>query len=393
MLNFMSLREVRILHCSDLHIGAEFSSLGELGVQRKRELIYALEEIVRRCKSEKIEFLLIAGDLFDCIHIETQVINEVMSLFETIPETIIAISPGNHDPYCADSYYFTRKWPDNTVIFKGETEYILFEEKRVCLWGAGFRQTYHPNSLLDNNVEFPNGDWIHICVMHAELVNGNVISSYNPVTKAQIRNMTFDYLALGHIHKRSSINKESHTYFSYCGAPEGHGFDEIGDLGIYEGSISKGNCNLNFHKISRRCYCEENICLDFAENSYLSGLSIFDFVKDKLTTKYPESYKENIYRIILEGEVPEHYIIDSNDLSSRLNEWGFYSEVADRTTILIDYESLAGEQTLKGIFVGKMLEIIKDAKNTNDIESELTAKNALRSGIMAFESEVIIRDN
>ena len=98
----MHSNEIKILHCADLHLGAEFSSLGNKASQRKREGFQVFEDIVSLCKEESVEFLLIAGDLFDHLHIDSQIITEVIDQFAGIPDTVVAIAPGNHDPLSID---------------------------------------------------------------------------------------------------------------------------------------------------------------------------------------------------------------------------------------------------------------------------------------------------
>ena len=52
---------MRLLHVADLHAGKRLYDR----ISRKEDLFYALEQIKRICKEEKVEVLLIAGDVFD----------------------------------------------------------------------------------------------------------------------------------------------------------------------------------------------------------------------------------------------------------------------------------------------------------------------------------------
>jgi exonuclease SbcD len=51
---------LRILHISDLHAGKTLNR-----VSRNEDLAYALEQVSDVCLSEKVDVLLIAGDIFD----------------------------------------------------------------------------------------------------------------------------------------------------------------------------------------------------------------------------------------------------------------------------------------------------------------------------------------
>jgi exonuclease SbcD len=51
---------LRLLHISDLHAGKTLNK-----VSRNEDLAYALEQVSDICLSEKVDVLLIAGDIFD----------------------------------------------------------------------------------------------------------------------------------------------------------------------------------------------------------------------------------------------------------------------------------------------------------------------------------------
>ena len=62
---------VKILHCADLHIGAELSFLKNNAASRQAEILNTLKKITRICSGQGIELLIIAGDLFDSNHTGT----------------------------------------------------------------------------------------------------------------------------------------------------------------------------------------------------------------------------------------------------------------------------------------------------------------------------------
>ena len=52
-------------------------------------------------------------------------------------------------------------------------------------------------------------------------------SGYGPISPGDIAASRLDYLALGHIHQASGLQREGSTYWAYPGCPEGRGFDEL----------------------------------------------------------------------------------------------------------------------------------------------------------------------
>ena len=385
----MRPNEVKILHCADLHLGAEFSTLGEKGAQRKREVFQALEKIVSICDDEGVEFLLIAGDLFDHLHIDPQMVSEVMAQFVRIPDTIVAIAPGNHDPFSIDSCYSTQKWPENVVIFSNERSCILFEDKNVCLWGDGFHSTYHPDSFFSLVPGGIDEERIHLCCIHGDVVPQGQNSLYNPILREQIRQSGFDYVALGHVHKRTTIQKEGKTAFAYSGSPEGHGFDEPGEQGIYIGTVSKNRHSLQFRKICRRSYHEVPVSITGA----LTHSDIAALLLEELEKRFGEEIREHLYKIVLKGEIPGSFLIDLEVLAQRIASHCFYAKIENQTALAVDYESLAREQTLKGIFVRNMLDCLVEVDGMKDESRLRIAQNALQAGLRAFDCEVVTLEN
>ena len=62
---------------------------------------------------------------------------------------------------------------------------------------------------------------INIMVIHGELVQGNGLSHYNPISEGDIYNSGLDHLALGHVYKYSGIQRTGKTYWSHPGCAEG----------------------------------------------------------------------------------------------------------------------------------------------------------------------------
>jgi DNA repair exonuclease SbcCD nuclease subunit len=385
----MSFNEVKILHCADLHLGVEFATLGDKAGQRKRENFLAFERIISVCKEEKVDFLLIAGDLFDHLHIDSQLVTEVMGLITKIPETVVAIAPGNHDPFSIDSCYYTRTWPENVRLFPNELSYYTFEEKNICLWGAGFESTYHPEPFLAVDPEALDDNRINICLVHGDLIPQGQGSLYNPLSKELIRQSRFDYIALGHVHKRTAVAREGKTWYAYPGPPEGHGFDEPGEQGVYLGSISKGAHSLKFRRICNRCYYEIPVLIsDIRINQEIASRVI-----QTLKERFAEEAKDHLYKILLKGEVPGGMTIDPDYIAQKIASECFFSKIENHTTIALDYDILSKEQTLKGIFVRKMREEIAAAASKNNDAAVLLAQSALQTGLKAFEGEVIFDED
>ncbi len=376
------MKEVKILHTADLHLGA-----ARTGVKGgKAEIENTFLKIIRLCDAESVDFLLIAGDLFDAPFVPSDDASKIISMLEQIPKTTIAIAPGNHDFLVPGSVYLKYKFPKNVFVFDSSAQYFDFPEKNVRLWGAAFSNRFENAPLLNIDKSNVNDDTIQLCVLHGDLVSESSASVYNPITLSSIEKSGFDYIALGHIHKRLAIQKAGKTHFAYSGCPDGMGFDEIGSRGVYLGTVSKENCNLKYTEMSSRKYIEESFDVSDCKNSFDAEALILDNIK----AAYGEDYDKNLYRITLLGTVSIDWAVNSARLSTLLAESLYYVEVFDQTeTDIADLSLYTSESSLRGIFVKKMLEKIENASP----EEQTTFKNALKIGLRSFRKEVLLNDN
>jgi len=353
------MEEVKIIHTGDLHIGSSRSDV----INGKAEIINTFFRIVKLCETERVDFLLISGDLFETPFAETDTVTEIIDAIEKIPETIVAISPGNHDCACAGSVYSVADFPKNVIIFNTLDDYFLFPQKNVCLFGAAFKSNFESDSML-KRPETLNPDFINICVLHGDIVSSAAESKYNPITASQIANCGFDYLALGHIHKRTEILKIGATFFSYCGCPDGRGFDEYGSRGLYLGTVTKGHCNLQYVEMSSRKYVFDSVDISDCETS----LSITSKILSYLQESYAPDYEKNLYRISLNGILPASFVPNIDQIQSTIDHQLTYIQITDRTeTDLTDIATIAKENSLRGLFVQKMLQMILELFSYNHL--------------------------
>ncbi len=367
---------VKLLHCADLHLGSSLKGLKTLAKSRSAELGTAFLKIVSLCREENINLLLIAGDLFDAPGENKELAAFVRDGLASIPETTVAIAPGNHDPFTPDSPYSLEGfWPENVHIFK-EPEAVILEHLGVRLIGAGFTSMYERTPLL--KVAAPEDGYINIGVLHGMAVSKGQASDYNPVYESYIAASGLDYLALGHVHMRTNPPaRAGRTSYAYCGCPEGRGFDELGALGVYIGSVAKGHCDLAFRAVcSRMCLAEE------IDITGVSPLRLPEFILSRLDEKHGADFARHLYKITLTGSLPESENINLELLRSRLQNELYFVKLRNKTELII--EGGDESQSLKGIFIRRMESAAAD---------ETLRKAALNLGVRAFSGEVFFDED
>lgn len=334
---------MKFVHLADLHLDAKFDSLSSIdGLPQKRRLEQrkALKDVVEYIKENDIKLFLISGDLYEQNYIRKSSIEYVNKLFEEIPDTQIFIAPGNHDPYIKNSFYSTYIWSKNVHIFNENIEKIDFED--VHIYGFGFTDFYCKQSEIEE-IQVEEPDDINILITHGSLDGGSDdLREYNPLRQSKLKQLDFDYIALGHIHK-PYYNEEKNQKIFYPGSTISLGFDELGEHGILVGDIKKDELKVKFMTIDPRQYEEKEI--DITE------MTSSEEVLEKLQNLVLNN--ENLYKIILVGK---RYFTLNIDEIKKLNSRENIVKIKDKTKVGIDIERIAEENNVRGIFVRNMLE-------------------------------------
>jgi DNA repair protein SbcD/Mre11 len=383
------MHTVKILHCGDLHFDTPFSELpGTEAAKRKEDLRETFGEIIRVVKEEEVELLLISGDLFDNSSVMKNTIDYIVKKLREIPEVHVFIAPGNHDPYHYKSFYKIIQWPENVHVFSDKLGKIELENKNICIYGIGFSKVHEKECLIKDFV-VEEESFINLMVLHGDVVGKGQGSDYNPVTEEDIERTGLDYLALGHRHSYSGINKCRQTSWAYSGNPEGRGFDELGSKGVIVGHIGKGHVNICYKEVCKRKYVNCAVDITGADtyediiikiNEKLGMHSNTDSLGEKIDEK-----RRNLYGITLEGEISEEFVLNTAVIEDKLEDEFYYVKIRDNTSLKLDYEALSREYSLKGIFVRKMLDKLAAAGDNEKRRLEA----ALKLGVMALEEKEV----
>ena len=214
---------MKFVHIADVHFDMPFTTLDTKGLAQNRRIEQrnAFRKVINYIKENSIENLFICGDLYEHQYIRQSTIEYINKQFESIPDTKIYIIPGNHDPYIKNSYYANFKFSKNVKIFTSKIEKI--EEGNINIYGYGFEDFYMQNKE-NEKLKIQNMNKINILLTHGDLDGTeNKQTQYNPISKRFINSLGFDYVALGHIHKREWSDK-----IVYPGSLISLGFDEPG---------------------------------------------------------------------------------------------------------------------------------------------------------------------
>lgn len=344
---------MKFIHIADMHFDSPFTVLntrGNLGEKRRLEQREAFRKIIQYIKENEIEYLFISGDLYEHQYIRETTIEYINSLFKEIPNTKIYITPGNHDPNIPNSMYQKFPWNQNVKIFGNSVEIV--ENEVVDIYGFGFNDFYCKNSEIED-IQIKNRNKINILITHGALDGGSRTNlEYNPLNRNSLKNLGFDYIALGHIHKPDYAS-ELNQKIVYPGSTIGLGFDELGQHGVILGNLTKENLSLTFLPIDDKEFKEE----------FLDVTDILS--KEDLIERINHLPIQNsiFYKIVLIGK--RNFEINVYDLYEFI-QYENIIKIKNQTEINIDIEKLSKEINLKGIFLKNILD---------DIEKGILEKN------------------
>ncbi len=103
---------VRFLHAADLHLGLRITRFEDSACNRIGEARFeAIEQLRVKAVEHAVDFVLIAGDLFDDHTVSKSVAERTFTLFEgkAMPCPVFII-PGNHDPLTPGGVWDREPW-------------------------------------------------------------------------------------------------------------------------------------------------------------------------------------------------------------------------------------------------------------------------------------------
>lgn len=338
---------MKFVHMADMHLDSPFVVLAgneTMAIQRRIEQRNAMREIVEYIQKNDIPYFFIAGDLYEQDYINKSTIEYINTLFASIPSTLIFITPGNHDPYINNSFYKNFKWADNVHIFTEKLECI--ETEKADIYGYGFDGFYMENKY--NNITIKNPEKINILITHGSLDASEALENqYNSIKSTDLKNMGFDYIALGHIHKKSYNDYEKQNIV-YPGSTVSIGFDELGERGIITGEIKKGEINIQFYPIKTKTFEEKEVNITEV-NSREDLIQILNELNLS---------SESYYKIILTGT--KNFNINKYEILNLIQNKQIL-KIKDSTKDKYNIEEIAMQANLTGLFAKNILNKMKNA--------------------------------
>ena len=290
---------MKIIHTGDLHLKKLYKGKLPLEVSNKllEDAWRALFEVFEFSNEVEADIILIAGDLFEKEYFNLRDLNRFLDLVRNVKAKIF-IAFGNHDYLSEDNLFLKVDLPENLYIFKNNLDYFELSELKTRIYGISYNSYAFNRNFGDLDLD---EEFINIGLFHSDLKD----ERYLPLSKDFLQK--FNYVALGHIHKRGKVY--DNTYYSGSLIPLS--FKDEGKRGIIY--LDDEKKSFEFKNFSKR----EFINLEINLNKEMTFADILGFIQENI-------YQDNLYRIRLRGETKHPEDLE-NFLRENLN--AFYFEI------------------------------------------------------------------
>lgn len=237
---------VTFVHAADFHLGSPIKAVGRASRQRSealREAGYtAVERIFDVAIEESVDFVIVAGDIYDEESRSVRANEFVAEQFARLAEADIRayVTYGNHDPVGSAPTYVDL--PDNVHEFgHDEPEEVLHPDADAPdarIWGQSYRNRRESRKMYDRFTP-ADGSIPNIGVLHSGLNPQS--NRYVPCSRRDLASKDdIHYWALGHIHG-CRVHTDAQPIV-YPGIPQGRKITEPGFGGCMLVELEPDDC-------------------------------------------------------------------------------------------------------------------------------------------------------
>jgi phosphoesterase len=262
---------MKFLHIADVHLDSPFLGLSflpsELFGQIKNAIQLSFEKAVNFAIDHDVDLVLLAGDTFDSIHPTPQskifFANQIKRLVDRQIQVVMVL--GNHDYSQIDDLLLNESPYFKIIGSNEQIEQVDFMTKSQYKYRVvGF--SYQHNHITEDIIAKypPKSTSIYtIGLAHAGMKQSSVDqNNYAPFTLNEVKDLNYDYFALGHIHLRQVLSQE--PWIVYSGNLQGRHVNEKDAKGFYFGQVDEQsqNTQLQFIDVSPIVWQTVDLILD-----------------------------------------------------------------------------------------------------------------------------------
>ena len=382
---------LKIIHTSDLHIGAKFGTFGEKAEAQRKAILNALAKIVDMAIERSAHIVLISGDLFDSNFPSRVSVDFVKSQLKRLNDAKIhaAILPGTHDCLSQDSIYkrerFGAEMPFVFVFDDASVMQKEFTDINLTLFAkpnTTNKSTESPTAFLESVVKSASTKY-KVAMAHGSVqIEGKAAADDMPITLREISSSGVQYLALGHWHGCQEFSFGS-TIAWYAGSPEITYQEGKGGLGqgyavLVE--IDDGAVKAEPARVSEKELKEIDIDMQIYENM------------DNVYHEIEKSAGSNvILRVNIFGFSDAVGLIDAEKMEEDFRDKFFSISVKDDTTLKIG--EITGQNYPEELVIGQFVRIMRaKIDGETDADQRRILEEALQIGVAELEGKGVLEN-
>jgi exonuclease SbcD len=301
---------MKFIHCADVHLDTPLQGLahypGAPVDEIRNATRRAFEKVLNAAISEKVDFIIIAGDLYDTglKSFESALFfNKEMARLKDAGIDVYLIH-GNHD--AASKLIKQLRPPRNVKVFRStEPQTILNQELRIAIHGQSFATPEVTEDLAEKYPP-PVPNYFNIGILHTNLGGVSEHANYAPCSLQSLKNKGYQYWALGHVHNGQILCTD--PYIVYPGNIQGRNGKEQGEKSCEMVTVSETG-TISMKKISTSVVPWVEAEID------VSGCQTADDVYEKVRIRFGQLLSESKDRVT----AVRLRIVGATDAHSELN--------------------------------------------------------------------------
>jgi DNA repair exonuclease SbcCD nuclease subunit len=370
---------LKILHTADIHLGANFSGLGNKGVTQREQLRITFRNVIAIAINERVNIVLIAGDLFDANQQPQKNIDLVIEQFNLLGSNNIPVCliPGTHDSFDSLSIYrkvdFEGKCSNLSIFTDENISYKEYPNLDLTVYGKPNLSNRSYTSPL-KGLKPSTSSKFHIAMAHGSFYIPEKVAEDDHVFRLEeVKTSGMDYLALGHWHRVYSCSEKPPAWYS--GPPEWIPDQRERGAVLLVSILDSSEVNVDPKMLGLRDYDEVEI--DMGEMQNLA----------RLKARISEGGNQNLIRkATLKGLRDAELIANPEELETELGEKFFHLDVMDKS------HPQSGEITEdeEKLIRNRFIKLMKGQIGSLEGEEKDIAENALQYGIALLDGKEVL---
>jgi len=375
---------LRLLHTADVHLGARHADLGDRAATQRERQFAAFVATIDLALAEKVDLVLVAGDLFDSNVQPKRSVERAASQLQRLVEARIrvVVAPGTHDVFDRASIYRAYDLPamagavgsDLVTVLDPDHPDVHLKSLDVIVHGRCFATKRAPHSPLDglDASKDDRATW-HIGLLHAALaIEGRTDGDDVVITSDEIAATNLDYLALGHWHS-TQRGKAGRTTWAYSGAPEPIALDQDGAGNVLLVSLEEveGRKHLTVE--------ERRVGRTRVERLQVDAASVGS--QPSLVARLAERADPDlVLDVEITGIKPDELDVHADEVEAELAERFLKLRVRDRSVAELPDGPAVSADTVLGAFIRDLEAQIAEAEARDDEATSNELRDSLRLG-------------